>query len=651
MKKARCFADGGAIGADGLTDAQRARLSGARSNLGVSNAPPPPAPVQVPVQAPAPQPQQNAIASGIIGILGNRNKQIDKAAGYANGGKIQGIGTPTSDSIDASVEETGEPIKVSTKERIVSHEQDKLLQRLAKAMGFASVDAFFEAGTGKPVGPTIKGGKRGLFKGGEVGTNNNVEDEFTRSMQAMRNNLSIPSLGTNNAAAQGGIYKDVGLPSISMGAGQAPTIYDNGGLDAGTVQRGIDTMRSQLADGKPQLSAPVVEAGRQAIAGQVATQPPAGPKQWYSGTDSSDPRTGLEMERERRSQATAAGVMNDPVKSALQYGVVGSASQQGIAGIASPSAAASAPQATESSNYGNEGRSVPTPITKTNPGAVVDNEFKVGGKTYNVNNTSQQGITRVTAPGTSPLYTNINPEQAVSGLKNQMIGSDSEGLARYAKAVAINKERIDAQPTGGIAILGDETAQDRENAEKTARWRRDDLVSLASRGNQGAVIAAINADQQASMEPGRREVALRGQDANYAATIAGQGITARGQDIASLRAAGHDQTLMRGQDITGKNDAERNRILAEQANAKSPNYKDRYIALPNRKTYNDMGQVTGEEPGGIFDAATGQPVGVQKQVAGAKPSYEQFAAQMKQRHGDKATDAAMKQAYAQQFGA
>ena len=37
-------------------------------------------------------------------------------------------------------------------------------------------------------------------------------------------------------------------------------------------------------------------------------------------------------------------------------------------------------------------------------------------------------------------------------------------------------------------------------------------------------------------------------------------------------------------------------------------YKDRYITLPNRKTYNEMGQITGEESGGIFDAATGQPV-------------------------------------------
>ncbi len=55
----RSYADGGTVGADGLTDAQRAKLAGARANLGVSNAPvaaaaPPPAPAPA---APAPTPK------------------------------------------------------------------------------------------------------------------------------------------------------------------------------------------------------------------------------------------------------------------------------------------------------------------------------------------------------------------------------------------------------------------------------------------------------------------------------------------------------------------------------------------------------------------------------------------------------------------
>ncbi|UCV14117.1 hypothetical protein [Quatrionicoccus australiensis] len=81
------------------------------------------------------------------------------------GGKIKGPGTPTSDTIPAQVRETGEPIAVSTDERILSKAQDDLLLRIAKALGFETVDALLESGTGKPVGPTIKGGKAAAATG------------------------------------------------------------------------------------------------------------------------------------------------------------------------------------------------------------------------------------------------------------------------------------------------------------------------------------------------------------------------------------------------------------------------------------------------------------------------------------------------------
>lgn len=159
-KKYLGYADGGKPGDDGLTDAQRAKLAGARANLGVSNAPvAAAAPVPVPA-APALTPKPaGSIIQEAANIFSNRAKQIDKAAGYNLGGKIKGPGTATSDSIPAVVD-TGEPIQVANGERIVSVEQDKALQRIAEMLGYPSVDAMFEALTGKPVGPTIKGGKK-----------------------------------------------------------------------------------------------------------------------------------------------------------------------------------------------------------------------------------------------------------------------------------------------------------------------------------------------------------------------------------------------------------------------------------------------------------------------------------------------------------
>jgi hypothetical protein len=106
-----------------------------------------------------PQPQPPVQAQpGMIGAIQNRNDELKKAANYANGGMIKGPGTPTSDSIPAKVKDTGEDIAVSTDERIVSKAQGVVLENVAKKMGFESLDAMLEAGTGKPVGPTMKGG-------------------------------------------------------------------------------------------------------------------------------------------------------------------------------------------------------------------------------------------------------------------------------------------------------------------------------------------------------------------------------------------------------------------------------------------------------------------------------------------------------------
>jgi hypothetical protein len=146
------------------------------------------------VQAPAepqeqtPKQEPGGLLKWGADLLRNRGKQIDKAAGYACGGKIKahadggkvktinGPGTSTSDSIPAKVKETGEKILVSNGERILSKKQDKLLSRIAQMLGYESTDALLESGTGRPVGPTMKGGKRAAG----LGANG---DGFSRSQE------------------------------------------------------------------------------------------------------------------------------------------------------------------------------------------------------------------------------------------------------------------------------------------------------------------------------------------------------------------------------------------------------------------------------------------------------------------------------------
>lgn len=174
----RGFAEGGKPGES--ADELIARIQ-AKYNVSGNTAPVAAAPA---APAPRPQPQPDRQPGGLlqqtVGLLNNRRKQLEQATqGYAcggkpmkahaQGGKIQGPGTPTSDSIPAKVSDTGEPILVSTQERILSKAQDDLLLRIAQALGFSTVEALLESGTGQPVGPTIKGGKQAAALGGKPG--------------------------------------------------------------------------------------------------------------------------------------------------------------------------------------------------------------------------------------------------------------------------------------------------------------------------------------------------------------------------------------------------------------------------------------------------------------------------------------------------
>lgn len=108
----------------------------------------------------------------------------------------------------------------------------------------------------------------------------------------------------------------------------------------------------------------------------------------------------------------------------------------------------------------------------------------------------------------------------------------------------------------GINILGDGGIE-AANAEKTARWRQDELLEKASRGNQGAVAAAIQANASGDAEARRNEIALRGQDLGYGAKMAQQGLTARGQELGLQRAQERNDVIARGQDVRAGTAADR----------------------------------------------------------------------------------------------
>jgi hypothetical protein len=248
------------------------------------------------------------------------------------------------------------------------------------------------------------------------------------------------------------------------------------------------------------------------------------------------------------------------------------------------------------------------------------------------NDTGMGGVRKITAAGANPLFTNIDPEKAAGGLRDQAMSSDAEGLARHARANAIRQQMVDAQPRGGSSVLGGLDAQGRtrqevENDEKSARWRQDELANQAKYRPQMAGIAgaAIQGDTQQGVEETRQQGIMAGvgaqrrgqnmQAQTEAAKLAGnpadnalKTAQAKIAGIGADKAQAESSMLAEAQDPNTP--PERRKALITSilaAQGKSPN-ENRYMAT-TEKLYDPVGgNVTGERAR-IFDKETGRFAG------------------------------------------
>ena len=376
----------------------------------------------------------------------------------------------------------------------------------------------------------------------------------------------------------------------SFGAGAAPTIYDNGGLPTPT---------DRVPARAPQMAAPGSN---------------------YLGDGPTDPDTNrrnisapsrLSVSPETMQMYTNAGNAYDP----LGTKPMRDASTSGVSYIQSlyprgtypdtPSPR-DMPKALAAESLGRFGRGDMSRLQNLDTGfgtfmtgregAMPDSSgggFVRGNTAYNVNDTSQAGIQRVTARGASPLYTNIKPEDAVAGLNNQMIGQPADearlGLDRYQRANDIRKQMIATRdkdiPAGGYApvILGD--PNEALNAERTQRWKQEELMQSAKNNPElrGIIQQLIQSDSARGINEnniaGRmNELGLQGRN-----QLAAEDVRQRGAlGLEGLRRAGRLEEI-------GQQGADQWALQEARLGAEAP-YRDAqagYYGAQTRKLEDD----------------------------------------------------------------
>jgi len=490
------------------------------------------APAPAPSPTPAPvvqtvQPQPQGGIGGAYNALKNRQQQIDKAAGYANGGKIKGPGTPTSDSIPANVEETGEPIQVSNGERILSRDQDAMLQGIAKKMGFDSLDALLEAGTGKPVGPTMKGGKMHAATGA-------TEDEITKAAALRLFNASHGNTAdiTNKRMKVpfGGGATQEPIRPIAEAANQP---YDNAAM------------------GQPDDT---VTSGNGAA--------------WKGIADAFMYNSDVAASRNKLQQSS-------PLAAEVPSNNQGSARSMAM-GADTDAAMHNATRQT----------SLPNGI-----GSFVQN-----GQTYDVQNAGQEGIKRVTAKGQNPLFTNLDPSQATAQMAGMKSGTIQTGGGQKDAGWINDAYGNDMRPTIAMQKQLEQMQRDRYGRDLGSDIKDPRVMAAAAMG-----LSNMNQDRRASMVEQQQE--RQGISAGLDDQMKRNSLAAAAQQQSLIDKINDPQTSEEQRHVLRSN------LLAMQG--KNPN-DHRYMQQPNRKIYNDMGQVIAEEPGGIFDTVNERNVGQQK---------------------------------------
>ena len=613
-------------------------------------------------QAPQ-QPQQKSGGLGILSLLKGRSAQIDKAVnGYADGGiaghvKFEGKGGPREDQI---------PVKVAGQKINVSDGEQALIipaKTAANAQAMEMIKKIIaDSNDGRQ--PDMGHGDSNFAEGGLL------DDEARKMDYQAVTGIQAPEPTPQPAAqpASGGWS----LGKSGPGATLQVTTGDTARLPAPAVQQGIATMRNQLATPQP------AAASGSNYVGNGPTDPDTNGRQAIAAPSNAVQR-GIETMRGQLNQnpapsenALASAAENERIKSLYPAGTfdkpaVNPMASTNIPGVSAAVAATQPPSASPSS-VGDDLRAKHQSILNgqqsvadqgaldamkasapAKDGILRVTEMPAGSKApmgsgYDAADrllggrdiSKQKLITNVGGDGTAGMSaSSVNTRGIVDQSQgNPNLGTASDNLRQIANIKALQE----MTPQGGIGILGDGGIE-AANAEKTARWRQDAMLSgLSGRARTAAMTQVIAGQNQMAVAELQQQTAMRGQDAQ-------NGTTARGQDIQSrneaARLAGNpvENQLKQAQTQGIMATTESATMLADiqkKALAGDPQAMASYLALTGKKpsaaTDRFMTVQGGEEvgpdgmtkikkPSGVFDAQTQQFVSMN----GGQPNQKQAA--------------------------
>lgn len=174
----------------------------------------------------------------------------------------------------------------------------------------------------------------------------------------------------------------------------------------------------------------------------------------------------------RYSDRTGKGLYEDQVdglSSTLRQAFSGGGAPRKTEGVIAPAAASQLQPQSSQKTDGVQNSLSQGDLRKLDAGGDARRPGLMAG--YSATQTGAPGVTRVDG-GSNPLFTNIDPREAVEGLRGgtvSSVGDTNEGLARMARANAIRQEYLDSFGGPKAASIGGGGAVEQFNEMYDAR--------------------------------------------------------------------------------------------------------------------------------------------------------------------------------------